>query len=217
MNVSLKPIFKPYAAMANLLAETFGEDCEVVLHDLSKPEHSVIYVANNRVTGRKVGDAFDHLVKQVILSDQLKDDYVANYYFKTGGKLIRSSTLLIRGAGGKLDGALCINMDTTQITRQIAYLQTFLPQPPMPRARQDETKEAPSDEIAKMVATLIDGIIGGAPVHLMERKERVEKIRFMEQKGIFNVKGSVEQAAAKLGINKVTVYSYLDEIKGKRG
>lgn len=215
MKIVLKPILKPYAAMADMLAETLGEDCEVVLHDLSQPQHSVVYVANNRVTGRKVGEAFEHLVKQVLLSAQLKDDYVANYYFKAGGKLVRSSTLLIRDADGALQGALCVNLDTTRVTQQIAYLQTLLPQPSAPQ--RSAATELPSDEIAQMVASLIDGIVGDAPVHLLERKERVEKIRFMEQKGIFNVKGSVEQVAAKLGVNKVTVYSYLDEVKGKRG
>lgn len=215
MEMARKRLFRPYIAMADMLAATLGPDCEAVLHDLSVPERSVVHVANGCVTGRKIGENFDHLVEQVLLSEQLKDDYVANYYFKAGGKLIRSSTLLIRGADGKLEGALCLNLDTTRVTQQIAYLQTLLPQPPAPQ--RSAAEEAPSDEIAQMVASLIDRIVGDKPVQLLERKERVEKIRFMEQKGIFNVKGSVEQVAAKLGINKVTVYSYLDEVKGKRG
>ena len=28
---------------------------------------------------------------------------------------------------------------------------------------------------------------------------------------------SIEKAAEKLGVNKVTIYSYLDEVRGKRG
>lgn len=48
------------------------------------------------------------------------------------------------------------------------------------------------------------------------RDERVEKIRSMENKGVFLMKGSVEQVAAKMGVNKVTIYSYLDEVHGKR-
>ena len=38
----------------------------------------------------------------------------------------------------------------------------------------------------------------------------------MEEKGIFLMKGSVEKAAEVLSVNKVTIYSYLDEIRGKR-
>ncbi len=49
----------------------------------------------------------------------------------------------------------------------------------------------------------------------MKRHEKIELIRFMDEKGIFLMKGSVEKVASLLGISKVTVYSYLDEIKNK--
>ena len=49
----------PYFSVAELIARTFP-DAEVVLHDLSLPQHSVIYVANGTVTGRKVGQTFHH-------------------------------------------------------------------------------------------------------------------------------------------------------------
>ena len=62
---------KPYVAIADMLAKTFGQECEVVLHDLTVPERSVVYVANNSVTGRQMGQSFDQLVKQVILSEYL--------------------------------------------------------------------------------------------------------------------------------------------------
>ena len=126
--MEIKPVLRPYVAVADMLAKTFGQECEVVLHDLSIPERSVVYVANNSVTGRKVGQSFDQLVKQVILSSDLKEDFVANYFFTaSNGKRIRSSTLLIREAGGKLAGALCINLDTTRVQSQIDYLRQWLP------------------------------------------------------------------------------------------
>lgn len=50
----------------------------------------------------------------------------------------------------------------------------------------------------------------------LSREERIEKIRFMDSRGIFQVKGSIDQVAGRLGINRVTVYSYLDEVRGKR-
>ena len=127
----VKPALMPYVPIAQMLVQTFGSDCEVVLHDLDCPAHSVVYVENPSVTGRKVGDSFDQLVRQVILSDELKEDFVANYYFTApNGKRIRSSSLLIKDAGGRLTGALCINLDTTKVTEQIAFLQSFLPAAP---------------------------------------------------------------------------------------
>ena len=81
----MKAIFLPYVSIADMLTQTFGPDCEVVLHDLSDPEHSVVYVSNGAVTGRRPGDSFDQLVRQVILSDERQGDYAANYYFTLTG------------------------------------------------------------------------------------------------------------------------------------
>ena len=67
-----------------------------------------------------------------------------------------------------------------------------------------------------MIEKLMDGIVGNILPAQLSREERIEIIRFMETRGIFLMKGSVEKAAEKLGVNKVTVYSYLDEVRGKR-
>ena len=44
--------------LAQDIAAEFGNDCEVVIHDLKtkEPEHSIIYIVNGHVTGRNVGD-----------------------------------------------------------------------------------------------------------------------------------------------------------------
>lgn len=216
--MEIKPILSSYIPIAEMLVKTFGEDCEVVLHDLSVPEHSVIYVANNKVTDRKVGESFDELVKQVILSNNLKNNYVANYYFTAkNGKKIRSSTLLIKNSEGFLEGAMCINIDTTRINEQIEFLKSFLPEEFSENELSKNKKSSNKQEhVFDMVSSLIDNIIGNKSILQMSRNERIEKIRFMDTKGIFLMKGSIEKVAEKLGVNKVTIYSYLDEVRGKR-
>lgn len=213
----MKDSLRPYVPMADMLAETFGADCEVVLHDLDDPEHSVVYVANGSVTGRQVGESFDQLVRQVILAKNLKESFVSNYYFTAkNGKRIRSSTLLIKSPDGGLEGALCINLDTGRITAQMEFLQSMMPgwnqMKPV-----SETEEEKDEHISVMIEHLMDRILGDSDMVRLTREERIAKIRFMDNKGIFLMKGSVEKAAEKLGVNKVTIYSYLDEARGKRG
>lgn len=210
--MEIRNVLKPYLPVAQMLVQTFGPDCEAVLHDLTTPERSVVYVANPTVTGRTVGDSFDQLVRQVILSDERQGDYAANYYFTApNGKRIRSSTVLLRDADGRLEGAMCINLDTTRLTQQIAYLRSFLPDRPEP-------KQPPqSEHISVMIENLMDNILSGCDVQSLSREERIAKVRFMDEKGVFLMKGSIEKAAEKLGVNKVTIYSYLDEARGKRG
>ena len=76
--MEIRSVLQPYVPIAEMLSATFAPDCEAVLHDLAAPERSVVYVANPTVTGRKVGDSFDQLVRQVILSRDLREDFVAN-------------------------------------------------------------------------------------------------------------------------------------------
>ena len=45
------------------------------------------------------------------------------------------------------------------------------------------------------------------------KERRIEVIRFMNERGIFLMKGALERVADRLGISKVTVYSYLDEVR----
>ena len=214
----VKPALMPYVPIAQMLVQTFGSDCEVVLHDLDCPAHSVVYVENPSVTGRKVGDSFDQLVRQVILSDELKEDFVANYYFTApNGKRIRSSSLLIKDAGGHLTGALCINLDTTKVTEQIAFLQSFLPAAPQVAGEAEEAPAAAPAHVSVMIENLMDNILADCDAKALSREERIRRIRFMDEKGLFLMKGSVERAAEKLGVGKVTIYSYLDEVRGKRG
>ena len=213
----IKPVLAQYIPIAQVIAKTFGDGCEVVLHDLENPRQPVVYTANNTVTGRQVGQSFDRLVPQVILSDDLDNDMVTNYYFRTAeGKLVKSSTVLLRDFDGKVVAAMCINLDTTPITRQVEWLQALLP------GIGDESpsgQEGSADEVShvsQVVTDLIDKIIGDKDVSRLRREEKLELIRFMDQKGIFLMKGAVDQVGSRMGISRVTVYSYIDEVRGKR-
>jgi len=199
-----------YISIANVIAQTFGKHCEVVIHDLSIPQNSVVYTVNNHVTGRKVGQSFEHLIKDVLLSKKFEHDCTANYITITeDGRKIKSSTALIRNSENKVIGALCINYDLESLHNMKSFLDEFM------AAEQEETKTIvePFKNIMEIVDDLIDKIIGNAQVETLKRKDKIELISFMDKKGLFLIKGAVEKAAEKLQISKVTVYSYLDEIR----
>ena len=212
----IKPILAQYIPLAHMIAQTIGDDCEVVLHDLENPQQSVVYIVNNRVTGRQVGQSFDHLVPQVILSKKLDHDIVKNYYFHTAdGRLIKSSTALLKDFGGKVVGALCINIDTTKISQQIEWLQSLMPGSEE-NAAPAEVSQEELTHVSEIVTDLIDKIIGNKDMARLRREEKLELIRFMDQRGIFLLKGAVDQVGSRMGISRVTVYSYIDEVRGKK-
>lgn len=208
---------KRYIPIAEVIGETFGKHCEVVLHDLEIPQNSVVYTVNN-VTGRRVGQSFDHIVTGVLLSKEFNSDYSANYYFHSdNGKLIKSSTVLIKDDNNKVIGALCINVDTTKITENIEWFKNLMPGNPdnthLGEGSEDKTV---GDNIFEIAEDLIEKIIKGKQIDKLRRDQKIDLIRFMDEKGIFLIKGAIDKVAEKLNISKVTVYSYIDEIKGKK-
>ena len=50
-----KVLLRTLKAVVDCIAESFGGNCEVVLHSLEDLAHTVVKIANNHVTGRKVG------------------------------------------------------------------------------------------------------------------------------------------------------------------
>jgi predicted transcriptional regulator YheO len=201
---------KPYIPIANLIAKTFGKNCEVVIHDLSIPQNSVVYTVNNHVTGREIGQSFEHLVKDVLLSKKFESDYTANYMIPSeDGRKIKSSTALIRDSDDKVIGALCINYDLEKFNNMKNFLEEFIPT----EQEKIETTVEPFDNVMEIVDDLIDTIIGNHQIEHLKRNDKIELIYFMDKKGLFLIKGAIEKVAEKLNISKVTVYSYLDEIK----
>ena len=71
-------------------------------------------------------------------------------------------------------------------------------------------------DVMEVIDELILKIIGTTDVNNLTRKKSVEIVKFMDEKGIFLVKGAIDKVAALMGVSRVTIYSYLDEAKGKR-
>lgn len=215
-----KQTLNRYIPFAKTLGEMFGPNCEVVIHDLTTPQSSVIFTVNNHVTGREVGQSFDHLVKKVLLSDEFKEDYLAGYEIQTDDqRMIKSSTTLIRDCNDRVIGAFCINYDMNVMIQMKEMLEALMPHNEKdthiqtPNAKNQETSIQNVEEITNQ---LIEQIVANRKHSLMKRWEKIELIRFMDEKGIFLMKGAVDKVADQLGISKVTVYSYLDEVKKKQ-
>lgn len=210
----MNQIIERYFPIADLIAGTFGKECEVAVHDLENPEQSVVYVVNGNVTGRARGQSFDHLIKNVLLSKDFKEDRLINYTFETTeGKKIRSSSLLIRDENKKVIGMICINYDTTRYLYMEESLKAFFGQG-QEEAAQKEGE--PDQDVMAIIDDLIMKIIGTDDAKNLNRKRCVELVKFMDEKGIFLVKGAMDKVAELMGVSRITVYSYLDEAKGKR-
>ena len=56
-----REILNHYVNSGEIIAEMFAPYLEVIIHDLQTPEHSIIAIFNNHVTGRKIGDGTSNI------------------------------------------------------------------------------------------------------------------------------------------------------------
>ena len=212
----MNPVLENYVAVANMIADTFGDHCEVILHDFSIPQNSVVYIRNNVVTNRQVGQSFtEYFVKDVLLSRKFRDDVSSNYIMKgANGQTIKSSTVLIRDQAGKVIGSLCVNIDISYMKDLMEKFVSMMGiEEPEEEPKEDKEEVAVLPNIQEIVDDIIEHTIGDQNIDEMSRDQKIDLIRFMNDKGLFLIKGAADKVAERMNISKVTVYSYLDEIR----
>ena len=203
--------------IAQDIAAEFGNDCEVVIHDLKtkEPEHSIIYIVNGHVTGRNVGDGpsdavFDGIRQKGRGSDCAPADH-NGYLMKTAdGKILKCSTSYIKDDDGSLHYVFGINYDITLMLAMENMLRQFT-------ATEKESREP--EAISRNVSDLLDELIEqsvklvGKPVALMHKEDKVKAIQFLNETGAFLITKSGDKVCKYFGISKYTLYSYIDESK----
>jgi predicted transcriptional regulator YheO len=208
------PLLEPYKMLVPFLAEVLGNSCEILLHDISQPKHSVIAIANGFQTGRKVGSPFTDLAMKIMREKQYVDkDYLANYNGRSKGKNFVSSTFFIKH-DGKLIGLLCVNRNMDTINNLDAVLEAVKKNYNLLDVNEEveETMDTPvGDILPKMVSEEIKAV--GVQPERMTTEERAAVIHRLMNAGIHNMKGAVVEIAKQLHLSEPTVYRYIKKEK----
>lgn len=199
--------------MANGLAKQFGFDCEIVIHDLKKDiEHSVLYIVNGHVTKRRIGDGPSKAVLNAIdmmekNPEGLKDHLA--YLTKTAtGKILKSSTMYIRDESGEVRYLFAINYDISGLLCIDKSINTLIET----ESEIDRNPETIINNVQDLLELLIQQSVDliGKPVALMNKEDKMEAIRFLNDKGAFLITKSGDRVSKYFGISKYTLYNYID-------
>ncbi len=208
------PVLKCFEPMVDCIADLFGSNCEVVLHDISDLDNSIIKIRNGHVTGRKPGDSMTDVGLEMI--EQAKNGR-ANFGIysprtKTG-KVLISNAINIFSPKGKHVGILCINLDVSEFVQLQKKIQNFCGV--AGRRDQNVREEHFESNIRSIVQESIDNMIKekGISVHNLTKRDRLEIIDELNKKGFFFIRGAVRQVSKSLGISSPTLYKYLEEIR----
>ncbi|MER5428267.1 PAS domain-containing protein [Streptomyces sp. NPDC002588] len=201
-------ILRALAPVVDGIAATFGPVCEVVLHDYRRPERSVVAVAGS-VTGRSVGGAMSEIgMRMLARGDEARDEL--NHVTRTGtGALVKSSTMVLRDSAGTVFGALCVNVDVTEVDRVRGLLDALagpVTDPPVTTF---------ADDIDSVVDALLDAHLRrhGRTWAGLDRARRLALFRGLDERGVFAVRRAVEQVATRLGISRASAYHYLAQAR----
>ncbi|HEX7123420.1 MAG TPA: PAS domain-containing protein [Gemmatimonadaceae bacterium] len=195
------------------LARVLGERSEVVLHDFSDPKHSLVAIAGN-LTGRKIGAPLtDRLLETYRTYGDAAPDLIGLRTRTRDGRLLRSSTLFVRDARGRIVGSIGFNVDLSDLEVAFGALGQMLGRGP--GNGQGEQAINFATDIKELMNDLIEQELDrrGVAPQLLDRSERLEVVRALERHGLFKIKGSVQEVARRLGVSPYTVYGYLDEVR----
>lgn len=179
--------------------------CEVVLHDLRRPEHAIRAIENN-LSGRQVGDAATELGLARI-ADPEYPSVLQNYPNQfADGRRVKSTSVGIKNSRGDYIAALCLNLDLSTLAPLTLSLANLV-------ATGADTG-APSETLRPRSASYLREVIdrfaaarSTAP-RALSREAKRELIHQLHEDGFFESRGSAQTIADLLGVSRATVYNY---------
>lgn len=212
MTHSLHPILQSYVPVVKGLSETFGPNCEVVLHDFTNLQESIVAIENGQVTGRSMGSPMMEASLKMVMNDAVDQDNI-NYTGKSAdGRVLKSSTMFIRDEHGKVLGCMCINFDITELVAARRVMNDIMK---INEENMPKHEESNLNVVSGVLTDIVNETIAvvGKPVIYLTKEEKVQIVDRLDQKGAFLIKGAIDHVAEVLCVSRYTIYNYLDEIR----
>jgi len=218
MNVEVKK----FIPIADFLSKVIGDNTEVLIHDFTSYQESIVHIINGHISNRAVGDSITDLVLEFLKNESKGDNqYLCNYNSKTyNDKVLYSSTFFIRDEKNDVVGALCLNSDYSEIEKSFSLISSFLPNFTNQRitSAKPDVKENLSSDSQQMTLNKIDSVVAefGITPDRMTIDEKTKIISELHEYGVFMLRGSVQEAAQKLSMSEPSIYRYIKKIKSDK-
>lgn len=194
------------AKIVAALGKMFAPCCEVVLHDLSGAEPSIVAI-ETPLSGRKLGDAVTEMGLARI-SDPGFPDVVQNYPNAfPDGRPVKSTSIGLRNSEGRFVAALCLNLDVSLFSPMQKVLEQFIASGSNAAPVRETLRARSLDDVRHTIETFA-AQFNMQPRMLPVSKRRV-LIQQLEEGGLLQLRGAASMAAEVLGISRTSVYNAL--------
>ncbi|MFF9473906.1 transcriptional regulator [Streptomyces roseolus] len=192
--------------IAVAIGRMFPGLCEVVLHDLRRPDNAIRTIENN-LSGRQIGDPATELGLRRI-ADPDYPSVIQNYSNQfPDGRPAKSTSIGIRNAEGQYVAALCLNMDVSTLSPLALTLSHLVA---TDTEGQGEVLETLRDRSGRELRSIIDSFAAerSSTPRGLGRDQKRELVRRLHRDGFFETRSSAQLIADHLGISRATVYNY---------
>ncbi len=202
-------ILESFQFMLEGLADYLGACYEIVLHSLKDLNNSVLAIYNGHFTGRKVGAPVTDLALKMLhdIENNSEKDSISYYTHTKDGKPMKSTTIAIRGSQNRIIGLLCINLYLgCSIAAFMGHLLgdgAGLTHSVLPEDFSNDIENI----VEKSLSSVQFEVMSDKTISLNNKNKEI--ITRLYQKGIFELKDSVNYVANALGICRNTVYLHL--------
>lgn len=204
--------------LAEFLSDAFGPMAEIAVHDLHRPHASIVFIRNGHLSGRRKGDTMTkETLKLAKKASNSGIDFISDYRGRDLNEhQFRVSSFFIRNEAEQVIGALCININITELQRAAHLLQTISETDSVngmvsSGIPSQELEEDPEENIRRVARDVIRQI--QVPIENLSKVERLGVIKDIKDRGIFLIKGAVSIVAPELKISVPTLYRYLQALK----
>lgn len=200
-------MFNNLRQIAKMISETFGSNCETVIHDCEHYGNFIAAIYNGHVSGRKKGDCV-YITGEPVPEDAFQNidpgtNYMNCQVVTTGGKTIKSSTIYFKSE--TYHYGLGINFDISQYVNMRDTLDKLIS-----TSTKLEEELHSRQSINQIMNECISGI--GTPIEKMGKYDRMRIVQMLHERNVFQMQKAVPYVAERLKISRFTVYNYLREL-----
>ncbi|MBB6350478.1 helix-turn-helix transcriptional regulator [Nonomuraea muscovyensis] len=191
--------------IATAVGRMFPGLCEVVLHDLTQPDHAIRVIENN-LSGRKIGDSATELGLQRIKDPEFPS-VIQNYPNQfPDGRPVKSTSIGIRNSEGRYIAALCLNLDVSALSPLIMTLANVVET----GGAEAVPVETLSDRRTRQLRDVIEAFAAerSQTPRGLGREAKRELVRRLHREGYFESRSSALTIANLLGVSRASVYNY---------
>ena len=207
-----REILEHYIKSGEVIAEMFAPYLEVIIHDLQTPEHSIIAIFNNHITGRKIGDGTSDIGYKK-LEDELPDKIVNYNNQSPSGTDLKSSSLTIRNRDDEIIGSMGLNFDLSSFVNVKEFFEIFTKTFTLDNLPKQEEffRWSVKDDIQQALNIYIAS--HDLQGKVLNRKDKLNVVAYMKKDGHIKKKGAISILSEMLAITRPTLYKYIKEVQ----